>query len=89
MTIKRYDFDYTCDSFIESCDGLWVPAPDYDALKSKSDELIAALEEYNNLLGDELSETVSYAAPHGWQSSRYEKGKELRERIEQLKGELR
>lgn len=38
-------------------------------------------DEYIKLLEDELNETVPIAALHGWKSSRYEKGVELRNKI--------
>ena len=86
--VNRYDFDYICNSFIEAHDGCWVPAPDYDALKSTTDNLIAALDEYNDLLGKEINDLIPYSICHGWKSKRYDMGTALRERIAHLRGEL-
>ena len=52
------------------------------------DELIAALEKYNELLSDELSELVSLAAVHGWRSTRFEEGVRQRAEIEILKAKI-
>lgn len=49
---------------------------------------IEILEEYNSLLKDELDEVISIASVHGWESSRYEKGQELREKIGKLSSML-
>jgi hypothetical protein len=55
-------------------------------LKDK-EEAIKLLQEYIELFGEEMDEIVPYAASHGWVSTRYEKGKELRKKIKQaLKG---
>jgi hypothetical protein len=53
----------------------------------RSQKLIEALEEYAKLLGEELDEVIGFVNVHQWKSSRHEKGKELRERIVQLKTE--
>jgi hypothetical protein len=44
-----------------------------------------AYEEYIKLLGEELNDLVGLASAHGWRSSRFEAGKELREKIAKLK----
>jgi hypothetical protein len=49
------------------------------------DELIQAYEEYIKLLGDEISELVSFAEAHGWRSSRHQDGVKCREKIDLLK----
>lgn len=56
-------------------------------LNQKTSETIAyltkeneGLREYITLLGEELSEIVPLASIHGWESSRYEQGKILREK---------
>lgn len=49
------------------------------------DKLIEKLEEYIELLGDELNSTSVLAWLHGWRSKRVEQGEKLREEIEQLK----
>lgn len=51
----------------------------------KYDELVETLEEYIELLCDEIDELAGIASVHGWESSRYEQGVELRERINKLK----
>lgn len=48
-------------------------------------ELIAALDEYIELLGAEIRDLSSFAATHGIESTRVEAGKELRERIARLR----
>ncbi len=48
-------------------------------------KLIAALDEYVNLLGEELNEVVPLAHVHGWKTQRFEKGKEMREKIDKLR----
>jgi hypothetical protein len=52
------------------------------------DELIAALEKYNELLGNECSELVGLAAVHGWRSTRFEEGVRQRAEIEILKTKI-
>lgn len=49
------------------------------------DELIKAMDEYIQLLTDELNDIAPFAATHGWQTTRFEKGRELRDRIDELK----
>lgn len=51
-------------------------------------ELLETLKEYNQLLTDELSEVVSMVAVHGWRSTRFEKGKLLREKITELEATI-
>ena len=41
-------------------------------------------EEYTKLICNELDEIVSFASSHGWKSTRYEKGKEFRDKIKIL-----
>lgn len=53
--------------------------------RDQARELLRLTEEFSQLLCDELNETVTWAATHGWRSSRYEQGKDLREKIQQLK----
>jgi len=48
-------------------------------------ELIEAYDKYIQLLIAELDETVSIARIHGWESSRFEVGKQAREDIDMLK----
>ncbi len=50
--------------------------------------LIEAYEEYVKLLTDEITELAGAAYVHGWRSSRFEKGAELRAKIEELKKPL-
>jgi len=52
---------------------------------SAYEELIKHLEDYIKLLGDELSDTVSLAASHGWTSHRYVEGRNLRNKIDDWK----
>jgi hypothetical protein len=47
--------------------------------------LIGLYEEYIALLGKEIDETATIASIHGWKSSRYEQGKEMREKIAELR----
>jgi len=47
-------------------------------------ELIKTLQEYIVLLGKELDEVVPMASVHGWKSSRFEEGKKMREKIDNL-----
>jgi hypothetical protein len=62
------------------------------ALKAALNELEALRErerlhlEYEKLLGEELDEVVHYAASHGWKSSRYQQGVELRRKLGIPKG---
>ncbi len=46
------------------------------------DKIINSQDEYIKLLSDELNDLAVFAHTHGWKSSRYEKGKVLREKIE-------
>jgi len=57
--------------------------------RDKAKELAATLERYAELLGDELNDTISYAASHGWTSHRYREGCVLRDKIAKLKGETK
>jgi hypothetical protein len=47
-------------------------------------ELAKNYKEYAQLLGDEIDSMAPIAFTHGWESSRAEQGKVLRERIKQL-----
>ena len=47
--------------------------------------LVEALDKYIELLVEELNETVSIAATHGWKSSRAEEGERQRNRIAELR----
>jgi len=49
------------------------------------DELIEAQDKYIKLLIEELDETVPIASIHGWKSSRFEIGKQMRNDIDMLK----
>ena len=51
-------------------------------------ELVSEFENYLQLLYDDLNETVSLAAHHGWKSTKFEAGKEARERIAKTKTAL-
>lgn len=51
----------------------------------KENELSKLEKEYRELLDAEYEEAIRYASAHGWKSSRYEMGKELREKIESFK----
>jgi hypothetical protein len=61
--------------------------------KKTVERLINAYEEYISLLTDELHELAELASVHGWNSSRYELGNEMRKKIINLKevvaGEIR
>lgn len=41
--------------------------------------------EHKQLIDDEYEECVRYAAAHGWESSRHEKGMELKSKIYDIK----
>ena len=47
-------------------------------------ELIHLQEKYIKLLGDEINELAGFASTHYWVSTRYKKGKKLREEIQAL-----
>lgn len=56
------------------------------SVEEKGEGELSELEkEYKALIDAEYEEAVSFAAVHGWKSSRYEKGKELRGKIAALK----
>lgn len=48
--------------------------------------VVSKLDEYIQLLGEELNECASIAHVHGWKSTREEKGKQIRLQIEALRG---
>ena len=48
--------------------------------------LVEALGAYVQLLEAELDETVTWAAVHGWRSSRFEEGERLRAAIVAARG---
>lgn len=50
-------------------------------------KLLKLHQEYEELMGKELDEVCGLAYVHGWKSSRYEAGKELRAEIEALEKE--
>ena len=50
--------------------------------------LIMEYEKYNKLLIAELEETMGYAYSKGWESKRYDEGKQMRNKIQTLKGEI-
>jgi hypothetical protein len=47
--------------------------------------LVAKLDAYIVMLGEELSEISSWAHIHGWSSSRVTQGKQMRQEIEKLR----
>ncbi len=47
-------------------------------------QLLKEYKNYIKLLGEELDETVPIAHAHGWRSTRYDRGKQIRENIEKL-----
>jgi hypothetical protein len=53
-----------------------------DAENKKLREALKLQEEYTVLLIEEIDSLIPMAHTHGWRSTRAEKGKELRERIE-------
>ena len=53
------------------------------------EELITAYQEYNELLGKEITDLASLAIPHGWKSSRGEDGCQCREKIEKLLNQIK
>ena len=65
--------------------------PDIDAYLFKDGwvKLEKAYQDYIALLCDELDDLVSMATVHGWKSTRYERGLELRAEIKQLGGTYR
>ena len=48
-------------------------------------KLVAAYEDYINLIIEEASETVLIAHNHGWRTTRYDAGVNARQRIEDAK----
>jgi hypothetical protein len=57
-------------------------------VSKEQNELIETLEQYINLLGEEINALSSIASNKGWVSKRYEKGLELRNKIKSLKSEI-
>lgn len=76
-TITREAFMHEVQAMIESCRQHYA--------KKRVEEVTATYDEYIKLLIDEINELIGMAHVHGWRSSRVEKGKELREKIAQLK----
>ena len=66
-----------------SADGLGME--ELKAENKRLTKLVAKLEEYQELLSEELSETSGLAFAHGWRSSRVKTGEKLREEISALK----
>lgn len=68
----------------------FVDSTQVNSYRELSNELyIQLLKEYMELLESEISELAVIAYQHGWQTSNYEKGKELRQAINQFEnGEL-
>jgi hypothetical protein len=60
----------------------WLQKAYYKEIKT-----VSALDEYAQLLTDEMNDLVGIAHVHGWKSDRAEQGKVLREKIANLKGE--
>lgn len=56
---------------------IYIPFQGVEALREREKLHL----EYEKLLGEELNEVVHYAASHGWQSSRFDKGVELRKKL--------
>lgn len=52
-------------------------------------KIIEKYEEYIELLGEEIKELAGFAFTHGWESSRVEKGQNLRQEINELKKEFK
>lgn len=52
--------------------------------RDEAREIAAVYREYAQLLGDEINDMAGFASVHGWQSSRIEQGKLLRDKIKQL-----
>lgn len=50
-------------------------------------EIISLQQDYSELLGEEIHDLIIYAHSHGWETKRYEKGKALRDKIQQLRSE--
>ena len=70
----------------DSCEQIAI---DYSNEQNKTWlELAKAMEEYHNLLADELTELSTLADNRGWKSSRVEKGAEMRKQITELKSRL-
>jgi hypothetical protein len=57
-------------------------------MKSK-DKLIEKQKEYIELLGKEIDATAVIAYAHGWRSTRYEAGKQLRKEIAELEKQIK
>lgn len=52
------------------------------------EDLVFLQKQYIDLMGEELGEVVQIANVHGWKSTRYEKGMELRKLIEEHNDKL-
>jgi len=89
--VKRYaaekDFKPTSLMVVELVDfaGWLISQNSGKPIVSGSLPLVEALDKYIELLVEELNETVSMAATHGWKSSRAEEGERLRNRIAELR----
>lgn len=51
------------------------------------EKIIDLQDQYIKLLGEEIESLIGLAYSHGWVSTRYEQGKILREKIQELKDE--
>ena len=58
------------------------------SLVKKQNELISICGKYIDLLETELHETIPIAYNHGWRSNLANRGKEYRDKIEQLKNDI-
>jgi len=81
--LKGFGMTIICGIPHGMCSACGITAA-FDEYQHKEDpaELREALEGYIKLLLEELDEVVPLAHMHGWRSSRYQKGVDLRARIE-------
>lgn len=83
------DFSTTwhLDKFNKAYDSLgdWMKSKQATPQDAASNGLIQAYDEYIKLLGDEIKELAILTCDRLWQSTRWEKGYELRERIAMIK----
>ena len=88
--IKKYHWIYISPASIETTIAILQEQDKKSvaANNAKWRELVDAKDEYIKLLADELESTVLLAYSHGWRSTSYEKGVEIRQKIESILSEM-